>query len=234
MCSVVMFGISLFLATLALALECDQEGQKAVTIVNKAGKVIEICVNEAAIGHIGGPSDVVIRAECPCWSGVALSEFTQCAAAACQDPGVPWTPDWCTQSNLDSGTRLNIGYGPDILSFYALIDQYSLTPYCTIVPPPPPPPPPPKIQYYQTCLGACSSTIGGPGGVFISADQLQACRAILMSSELWSLCGEPPTVVESFESSEKVAICHKGKTIYADEGAVKAHLGHGDYMGYCR
>lgn len=35
------------------------------------------------------------------------------------------------------------------------------------------------------------------------------------------------------ETSGKVAICHKGKTIYVDEAAVKAHLGHGDYMGTC-
>lgn len=33
----------------------------------------------------------------------------------------------------------------------------------------------------------------------------------------------------------KVAVCHKGKkTIYVDEAAVKAHLGHGDYMGPCK
>ncbi len=33
----------------------------------------------------------------------------------------------------------------------------------------------------------------------------------------------------------KKAICHKGKkTIYVDDAAVKAHLGHGDYMGPCR
>ena len=32
----------------------------------------------------------------------------------------------------------------------------------------------------------------------------------------------------------KVAVCHKGKkTIYVDEAAVKAHLGHGDYIGPC-
>jgi hypothetical protein len=32
----------------------------------------------------------------------------------------------------------------------------------------------------------------------------------------------------------KVAVCHKGKkTIYVDEAAVKAHLGHGDYVGPC-
>ncbi len=36
------------------------------------------------------------------------------------------------------------------------------------------------------------------------------------------------------EKSGKVAICHKGKTIYVNEAAVKAHLGHGDYMGTCR
>ncbi len=36
------------------------------------------------------------------------------------------------------------------------------------------------------------------------------------------------------ETNSKVAICHKGKTIYVDEAAVKAHLGHGDYMGACR
>lgn len=33
----------------------------------------------------------------------------------------------------------------------------------------------------------------------------------------------------------KVAVCHKGKkTMYVDEAAVKAHLGHGDYLGHCK
>lgn len=36
------------------------------------------------------------------------------------------------------------------------------------------------------------------------------------------------------ETRSKVAICHKGKTIYVDKAAVKAHMGHGDYMGTCR
>jgi len=39
---------------------------------------------------------------------------------------------------------------------------------------------------------------------------------------------------KSLETEGKVAICHKGKTIYVDEAAVKAHLGHGDYMGICQ
>lgn len=36
------------------------------------------------------------------------------------------------------------------------------------------------------------------------------------------------------KSSDKVAICHKGKTIYISEAAVKAHLKHGDYVGPCK
>jgi hypothetical protein len=33
----------------------------------------------------------------------------------------------------------------------------------------------------------------------------------------------------------KAVICHKGKkTISVGESAVKAHLGHGDYMGVCQ
>ncbi len=36
------------------------------------------------------------------------------------------------------------------------------------------------------------------------------------------------------KSSDKVAICHKGKTIHVDDSAVKAHLKHGDYIGYCK
>lgn len=36
------------------------------------------------------------------------------------------------------------------------------------------------------------------------------------------------------KSGEKVAICHKGKTIHVDEAAVKAHLKHGDYIGPCK
>jgi len=36
------------------------------------------------------------------------------------------------------------------------------------------------------------------------------------------------------KAKSKVAVCHKGKkTIYVDEAAVKAHLGHGDYLGPC-
>lgn len=29
------------------------------------------------------------------------------------------------------------------------------------------------------------------------------------------------------------AVCHKGKTLYVDGNALKAHLGHGDTPGVC-
>ena len=38
---------------------------------------------------------------------------------------------------------------------------------------------------------------------------------------------------KSDREHQKVAICHKGKTIYVAEPAVKAHLAHGDYVGGC-
>ncbi len=41
-------------------------------------------------------------------------------------------------------------------------------------------------------------------------------------------------IKERPNGSNKVPICHKGKTIYVDESAVDAHLGHGDYIGVCK
>jgi len=38
----------------------------------------------------------------------------------------------------------------------------------------------------------------------------------------------------AYETSDKEAVCHKGKTIYVNDAAVKAHLRHGDYMGTCQ
>jgi hypothetical protein len=52
---------------------------------------------------------------------------------------------------------------------------------------------------------------------------------------MMSCCGCAAVIGESaYETSDKVAICHKGKAIYVNGAAVKAHLGHGDYMGTCR
>ena len=65
-CSIVVLSLSMFIASAALA-EC-RPGKIEVTIVTPAGKVIVICVPEAAVDHIGGPGDVVIPAICPGFS----------------------------------------------------------------------------------------------------------------------------------------------------------------------
>jgi hypothetical protein len=52
---------------------------------------------------------------------------------------------------------------------------------------------------------------------------------------MMSCCGCAVVVGENVhETNGKEAICHKGKTIYVDGAAVKAHLGHGDYIGTCQ
>lgn len=60
-------GMSLFFSQPVFA-ECGP-GETAVTIINPAGKVIELCVPEAAVSAIeeGNPG-AVIPATCPCFS----------------------------------------------------------------------------------------------------------------------------------------------------------------------
>lgn len=66
-CSVTLLALTMFIGSAALA-ECP-EGKIEVTIVQgKSGRVMTICVSEAAIPHIGGESDVVIPATCPCFT----------------------------------------------------------------------------------------------------------------------------------------------------------------------
>ena len=64
-CILVLF-FSVLLASTALA-EC-KTGKVEVTIVKGNGMVMELCVAEAALPHIGGESDLVIKATCPCFS----------------------------------------------------------------------------------------------------------------------------------------------------------------------
>ena len=65
--SIVGLVVLAFSTSPVLAQECPS-GQVRTTIVNPAGKVIEICVPEAAIPNIGGGGDTVIPAVCPCFS----------------------------------------------------------------------------------------------------------------------------------------------------------------------
>ncbi len=57
----------------------------------------------------------------------------------------------------------------------------------------------------------------------------------IISISIVSCIGCAPVVKDTPPKGiDKVAICHKGKTIYVNESAVKAHLRHGDYLGICR
>jgi hypothetical protein len=47
--------------------ECPP-GKVLVTIVNPAGKVVEVCVPGDVVDKIGGPKDIVVAAICPCFS----------------------------------------------------------------------------------------------------------------------------------------------------------------------
>jgi hypothetical protein len=49
----------------------------------------------------------------------------------------------------------------------------------------------------------------------------------------WVL-GSKTVYYRKIESANKVAICHKGKTLIVAKDAVPAHLGHGDYLGRCK
>lgn len=61
-------------------------------------------------------------------------------------------------------------------------------------------------------------------------------RTAIISGAMFCFAGcAVVTVGTQPEAGGKVAVCHKGKkTLYVDESAVDAHLGHGDYVGACR
>ena len=65
--SIFVLVLSMFIATAVFA-ECPA-GKTEVTIVAGNGeKIIEICVPDQAVDHIGGPGEQVIPAICPCFS----------------------------------------------------------------------------------------------------------------------------------------------------------------------
>lgn len=65
---------------------------------------------------------------------------------------------------------------------------------------------------------------------------MHVIKGILIAGTLVYLAGCAVVAVgPPMETGGKVPVCHKGKkTIYVDEAAVDAHLGHGDYVGTCR
>ena len=72
--SVTVLAFSMFMTSVASA-ECPP-GRIEVTIVNRnSGKVMTICVAEAAAPYIGGRGDVVIPATCPCFTAETIEEL---------------------------------------------------------------------------------------------------------------------------------------------------------------
>jgi hypothetical protein len=64
--SIMVLTLSLLFTSIAVAV-CPP-GKVLVTIVNPAGKAIEICVPEQVVDNIGGPGDVIVPAICPCFT----------------------------------------------------------------------------------------------------------------------------------------------------------------------
>jgi len=53
--------------------------------------------------------------------------------------------------------------------------------------------------------------------------------AALVAGVMLSGCAGQPTAYDS----DKIMVCHKGKTLVIPETALSAHLGHGDTRGAC-
>lgn len=177
---IILLVMSIFTAAEVVALDCPP-GKTGVTIVTPPGKVVEICVAPAAIPYIGGPGDVVIPATCPCWTAESLAQLSSCLE--------PSSPDiWHTDcdSALDGPE-----FGADLIIYYdqpgvCCLDSwtafarstYSDPSYCVLRvlcgPPYCPDREPPCARYNYVSN--------------LSLEEVQACRAILMSSKLWSLC----------------------------------------------
>jgi hypothetical protein len=65
--SVAALVVLVFSVSAALAQQCPS-GQVPTTIINLAGKAVEICVGETALPHIGQEGIVVIPGICQCFS----------------------------------------------------------------------------------------------------------------------------------------------------------------------
>lgn len=142
-------------------------GKVPITIVNPGGKVIEVCVASAAIPYIGGPSDKVIAAVCPCFSQ------EQIAAAFANDStmeaeiasGATITGESCTFGQVLSSTGRYVygSKGPDDKTVgrcsYGSSDVASWSP-----------------KYNNSCQTSTSVTMGP-----ITAEEADACVAIIQT-----------------------------------------------------
>jgi len=155
--------------------ECP-DGKTAITIVNPAGKVIEICVPDhvAEAGNIGGGNDIVIPATCPCFTLETLDAnirtFGDCPLPG---PAEPFCDDWDLASDpgvseshttvLQCGVPGNGGY-----LVYGAFGYRTGTAVASCG--------------YQDDQYGIDIELGN-----LTFDQAEACRAILRNSEMWAL-----------------------------------------------
>ncbi len=166
------------LAASAASAACPT-GKSSVTIVNPAGKVIDICVPDSAIGHIGGPTDVVIAAACPCFS-----QETVATLLASQPTYQCYTNPGATDRSGGACTVVECYDGPSWL-----LDIYTQTgPVRTLdtgacrFPEPPWCPPGISCQAYMPPAenNVCSvDSANGSTQSYITEAEAEACVAIL-------------------------------------------------------
>lgn len=111
-----------------MAQECPP-GKVATTIINPAGKVIEICVPEAAIPNIGGGGDTVIPAVCPCFSQeIVQAAFDADASMTCESEiGTAIESGDCTRAACFNGVFFDAFEGPDVNKAACIYSELSPT-----------------------------------------------------------------------------------------------------------
>jgi hypothetical protein len=136
--------------------ECPP-GKTLTEIINPTGKVIEICVSDAAIDKIGGPSDIVAPAACPCWTAESIDEFAR----------VMTRPD-CT---IYSASHINLR--DSVLPIHAFSTAYCTSSgVCPVAD---------HCQYKDEMNSVFISEH------LQTHNQFEACKEILLNSAMWSL-----------------------------------------------
>ena len=162
--SCIILVMSIFIARETFA-EC-REGKTEVTIVNPAGKVITICVPEHVVDNIGGPNDIVIPAACPCFTPESIDEYAR---------ELPPDP-----------TRLCLNSDDPYKSTTALSDSVPTMDYATFG----------TYSHSPVNSGHCQHW-DETYSIFnyedwITYEEVSACRAILLNSDMWALNCESP------------------------------------------
>jgi len=174
----ITFSISLLLNSSALA-DCTN-GKTEITIVNPAGKVIEICVPDAAIPGLQTASDnsgTIISAVCPCYTpeDIEMLQLNDCYCANMN------SEEDNNGDVVSGGVQVGCGLGPMEVSFSSGVLGWTHTIK--------------KIEgVNEVCIFPAIMIFGpnycrslqGNYAVAISVEEAQACFALLNTIPYWS------------------------------------------------